>query len=129
MYEPNAEAIAREFYAAYAAKDVERLTRTCAEDCIFVTPSLQRMSLSEYTAMLSQQWSGAFTDESIAVLHVLEKGETAVVEWVLRAISKQEIHGLAATGRRHEVPVVTVFEMQGGKVARARIYFNRALFS
>jgi predicted ester cyclase len=53
--------------------------------------------------------------------------DTAVTELVARGTHRGEFLGIAPTGRRVEIPVCNVVEVQGGKILAERDYFDTGL--
>jgi predicted ester cyclase len=53
-------------------------------------------------------------------------GDTAIVEFVGKGTHRGDLAGIAPTGRRVEIPIVTVLEIRDGKTRIEREYFDNA---
>ncbi|MGH2670133.1 MAG: ester cyclase, partial [bacterium] len=72
-----------------------------------------------------QIYRSAFPDDlKVDIQHIHSSGDTAVVEFIGGGTRRGELAGVAPTGRRAQVPVVTVLEMRDGKVHTEREYFD-----
>jgi steroid delta-isomerase-like uncharacterized protein len=52
--------------------------------------------------------------------------DRAVLEWTYRGNHTGDIPGLAATGRRVDLPGVSVYRLQDGRIAEERVYWDAA---
>jgi len=68
--------------------------------------------------------NAARTQPSLDVQHVHSAGDTAIVEFIGKGTHRGDLAGIAPTGRRMELPVVTVLEIRDGKIHTEREYFD-----
>jgi predicted ester cyclase len=69
----------------------------------------------------------AFPDDmKIDVQRIHSAGDTAIVEFIGKGTHRGELAGIAPTGRKVELPVITVLEMRDGKVHTEREYMDSA---
>lgn len=85
---------------------------------------------TEMARTLYSMWHDAFPDNKIQVIGIFEDGDTAIM--------RAEFHGthtgtmnapeqaISATGRRVNIPFVTIDRFDGGKVAEFALFFDRA---
>lgn len=66
----------------------------------------------------------AFPDGAYELHHVVADAALCMAEWTFRGINTGPAMGVPPTGRRVEFSGVSVFEIQGGRFARGRIYYD-----
>ncbi len=79
-------------------------------------------------AALRRLFYEAFSDAEVEVRTVAVDRERAlgVVEWIFRGRHAGELLGVAATGRRVELPMVGVYEIADESISRGRVYYDLA---
>jgi steroid delta-isomerase-like uncharacterized protein len=113
---------------AEAARDIDAILETFAEDCFLETMPLGLRSEGKNAVRTAyeQQFFTAFPDlapedEGMAF------GEDSVVVWgTLRGTSRGEWLGVPPGGGAFEVPFANVVPFAGGLMAGERIYFDLA---
>jgi steroid delta-isomerase-like uncharacterized protein len=63
------------------------------------------------------QFSAAFPDVHITIEDMVAEGDTVVYRWTGRATHEGVFQGIPPTGRRVEVPGITIHRLQNGKIA------------
>jgi steroid delta-isomerase-like uncharacterized protein len=67
----------------------------------------------------------AFPDDmTLDVQHIHSAGDTAIIEFIGKGTHRGELAGIAPTGRRMELPAITVLEIRDGKIHTEREYFD-----
>ncbi len=67
----------------------------------------------------------AFPDDmKLDVQKIHAAGDTAIVEFIGKGTHRGELAGIAPTGRKVELPVVTILEIKDGKVHTEREYMD-----
>jgi len=67
------------------------------------------------------QWRGMVSDSAWDAKSVWVDGNTIVIEWIGRVT-------LAASGKSVDMREIAVHEVENGKIARERFYYNPAIF-
>lgn len=70
-------------------------------------------------------FAGALADRELAVETAIEAGDHAVVALRLRGVHRRRLLGRAATGRRLDLPLVVVAQVDGGRIRHLRVSFDR----
>jgi steroid delta-isomerase-like uncharacterized protein len=128
--EDNAR-LARTTLDLWNERDFDQAVRLAAEDVEFVdVPSnTTRRSLEAYRESM-QRWATAFPDGRIEVTRVVADEDGAAVEYVGRGTHTGPFAGPAgsipATGRRVELTLCDVVEIEQGKARRVRSYYDSA---
>ncbi len=109
--------------------DVATWVGDFSPDATLVGPGVSG-SGTEMARTLYSMWQDAFPDNEIRVVGIFEDGDTAILQ--------AEFHGtqtgtmtvpgqaIPATGRRVNIPFVTIDRLDGGKVAEFALFFDRA---
>ncbi|HET8629520.1 MAG TPA: ester cyclase [Thermomicrobiales bacterium] len=126
--EENA-ALARAINDAYNARDFDRAAELTAPDAEWVNVATgQTFRGPEGARQFLAGWAGAFPDSTVETTYALGGERGATLEFVGRGTQTGPLPSPAGdippTGRRVEVPFCQVLEIEGGKVRRARLYFD-----
>jgi steroid delta-isomerase-like uncharacterized protein len=99
-----------------------------AEDGVFHVVALGepfrgRAAIAEALATF---YGGAFTDTHVEVRTLLADGHRVVAEFVYNGTNTGELMGMSATGRRVSVPMLGIYEIEGGLIRYGRLYYDSA---
>lgn len=67
---------------------------------------------------------GAFPDLAFSVRHQFAQGNTSIIEFSARGTHRGELQGIPPTGRKVDVVVCNIVEVEDGKIYREREYFD-----
>lgn len=122
------------YFAAWSSGDVERILAFFTDDVVYedvpnvdngwATPSRGKEEMRDaLVGMYAAMPDMAFEDGPFST------GEDRiVVEWTMTGTHTGDWPGLPATGRSIEVRGVSVMELEDGKIARNRDYYDMYLF-
>lgn len=88
----------------------------------------------EVLAMLGTLYHDAFSEASADVRNIAadEERHLAFLEFTFRGRHTKEIArwhrelvGIKPTGRKVELPMLNIYEIEGGKIKRARLYYDK----
>ena len=116
--EPN-EKVIRSFIAAWSRLDPQELGRYFAEDGVYHNMPIGPVSGRENVEKLIQGFVASWTETTWDLRHVLCAGNVVIAERVDR---------IRAGGKSVDLPCVGVFELEGGKIAKWRDYFDMATY-
>ena len=123
----NAESIAREMIDAITRNDMAAYKETLHPEYSYRGPDGQVQRGPDAGVAIVQTYRTAFPDDmSLDIKNIHSAGDTAIVEFVGKGTHKGDLAGIPPTGRRVEIPIVTVLEMRDGKVHTEREYFDNA---
>jgi steroid delta-isomerase-like uncharacterized protein len=120
------EAIVREHIDAENAHDVPRAIATFHHPRYEVAPFGSPNDGAESVHQLLSGMFAAFPDFHVAVPRVHHADEAVVVEFVMSGTHRGPFAGLAASGRRIEVPLVGIFEFDEDRLMCEKVYFDMA---
>ena len=121
--------ITRRIFQAYNDRDLDGMLASVNPDVQDTLPGGQLISgREEMRAHEQQEWEG-FPDARVEVRQVIDQGSMAVAEYIWAATNTGPLNlpdgsTLPATGKRIEVPCVTVVEVKDGLVAAERSYWD-----
>ncbi|HEY3345483.1 MAG TPA: ester cyclase [Anaerolineaceae bacterium] len=79
--------------------------------------------------MLEMLYRTAFPGAISEVRHVTADGRRIAVEYIFRGVNSGNLMGLPATNRPVEIPMCAVFEVSGGAIQAARVYYDSAMLT
>jgi len=121
----NAESVAREAIDAINSNDMTRYRELIHPEYSYTGGDGQTQRGQEAAIAIVQMYRTAFPDDmALDVQHVHSAGDTAIVEFIGKGTHRGDLAGIAPTGRRMELPVVTVLEIRDGKIHTEREYFD-----
>jgi steroid delta-isomerase-like uncharacterized protein len=121
----NAESIAREMVDAINRDDMAAYKSLLHPEYSYRGPDGQVERGQDAGVAVIQMYRNAFpNDLKIEIQNIYAAGDTAVVEFIGGGTHGGELAGVAPTGRKVAVPVVTILEMRDGKVHTEREYFD-----
>jgi len=121
----NAESVAREAIDAINSNDMTRYRELIHPEYSYTGGDGQTQRGQDAAIAIVQMYRTAFPDDmALDVQHVHSAGDTAIVEFIGKGTHRGDLAGIAPTGRRMELPVVTVLEIRDGKIHTEREYFD-----
>ena len=121
----NAESVAREAIEAISRNDMTRYRELLHPEYSYTGGDGQTQHGQDAGVAIVQMYRTAFPDDmALDIQHIHSAGDTAIVEFIGKGTHKGELAGIAPTGRRMELPVVTILEIRDGKVHTEREYFD-----
>ena len=75
---------------------------------------------------VGQMFATAFPDGRIDLREIHTAGDTAIVEFTGSGTHSGDLMGIAPTGRRISIPVITVLTVRGGRIVSEREYMDMA---
>lgn len=121
----NAESVAREMIDAINRNDMTRYRELLHPEYSYRGGDGQTQRGQDAGVAIVQMYRTAFPDDlKVDVQHIHAAGDTAIVEFIGKGTHRGELAGIAPTGRRMELPVVTILEIRDGKVHTEREYFD-----
>jgi len=113
------ERIIRDFVAAWSRRDATELAGYFSEDGVYHNMPMGPVAGRDNVEKLIRGFIGSWTETKWELLHVLCSGSVVIAERVDR---------IRAGGKSVELPVVGVFELEGGKIKKWRDYFDMATY-
>jgi steroid delta-isomerase-like uncharacterized protein len=121
----NPESIAREVFEAVNRNDMAAFKSMLHPEYSYRGPDGQVQRGPDAGVAVVQMYRTAFPDDMKAdVQRIHSSGDTAIVEFIGRGTHKGDLAGIAPTGRKVEIPVITVIEIKDGKVHTEREYMD-----
>jgi steroid delta-isomerase-like uncharacterized protein len=85
---------------------------------------------TEMVRTLYSTWQDAFPDNEVRVTDIFEDGATAILQAEFQGTQTGTMNApdqtIPATGRRVNIPFVTINRFDGGKITQFTLYFDRA---
>ena len=123
----NPESIAREMIDAINRNDMTRYRELLHPEYSYTGGDGQTQRGQDAGVAVVQMYRTAFPDDmKIDVQRIHSAGDTAIVEFIGKGTHRGELAGIAPTGRKVELPVITVLEVRDGKVHTEREYMDSA---
>ena len=117
---PN-EQVVLDFFAAWSRLDAAEISAFFTEDGIYHNmPSPQGVQGRANIERFISGFAGSWTETSWEVLNIMSSGNVVIAERVDRT---------KAGDKSVDLPVVGVFEMEGGKIKVWRDYFDLATYT
>ena len=117
---------------AWTAHDPAAVVGYMTDDVVYIDLGVgERMdgqsAVSEFAASMQPNFS---SDYRFDLDRVLIDGDSYAAEWTMSGThdGADEQRGLPATGRRFEIPGVSVGRLRDGKIAENKDYYNLASF-
>ena len=121
----NAESVAREAIEAINRNDMTRYRELLHPEYSYRSGDGQTQRGQDAAIAIVQMYRTAFPDDmALDIQHIHSSGDTAIVEFIGKGTHRGELAGIAPTGRRMELPVITVLEIRDGKIHTEREYFD-----
>jgi steroid delta-isomerase-like uncharacterized protein len=123
----NAESIAREMIDAINRNDMAAYKALLHPEYSYRGPDGDVQRGPDAGVAIVQIYRTAFPDDmALDLKKIHSAGDTAILEFIGKGTHKGDLAGIAPTGRRIEIPIITVLEMRDGKIHTEREYFDNA---
>ena len=120
-------AIARDYLESFNRRDFDHVRELLHSTYSYTGADGDRQDGGpEVGIAVMQMWANAFPDANVQAERVHVSGDTAVVEFMARGTHQGELMGVAATGRKVEMPVCTILDIKDGKIGAEREYMDLA---
>ena len=121
--------IATQFNDAFNARDWEGAVALCTPDVELVTVAAdQTLRGSEGVLQFLQGWTSAFPDGKVETTRIIADDQGAVIEFTGAGTHSGPLQTpageISATGKPLTLQFCQYLELTGGKIARARLYFD-----
>jgi steroid delta-isomerase-like uncharacterized protein len=104
-----------------------------AEDAVFTQMALPQpfTGREAIAGMLRLFYEDAFSDAKGELRHIAADNERGLgfIEFTFKGRHTGALAGIPPTGRDVEVPMLGVYEIAGGKIRHARLYYDMATLS
>jgi steroid delta-isomerase-like uncharacterized protein len=123
--------LARRIYDLWNERAFDQVAKMAADnvECVHVPFNATFRGQDGYREF-QQGWATAFPDARIEITRIIADDKGAVVEFTGRGTHTGPLSGpmgtIPATGRRGELALCDVLEIEQGKVRRVRSYFDSA---
>lgn len=99
-----------------------------AETVEFAEPgqSSPHRGRADVTAWLAGFYGGAFSDAHAEPVSLVVDEQAAVAEWTFRGVHTSSLAGEPPTGHAVSLAMAAVYEVSGGEIVRARLYYDTA---
>ena len=118
--------IAREYLEAFNRRDWDQFKGILASEYSYTGGDGEKLEGPEAGLAVGQMFATAMSDAKINIQRVHVAGDTAIVEFQASGTHDGDFMGIAATGRKVTMPVVTVLEIKDGKITAEREYMDMA---
>ncbi|KAA0233539.1 MAG: Aklanonic acid methyl ester cyclase DnrD [Acidimicrobiales bacterium] len=121
----NAAELHRQMLDAVLDRDFDKLRDLCHADYVYAGGDGVEQKGADAGVAVAETYSTAFPDLSFEIRSQYEfDGDVSVLELTARGTHEAELEGIPPTGRRVEVVVCNIIEIQDGKIYREREYFD-----
>jgi len=121
----NAESVVREMIDAINRDDMTRYRELLHPEYSYRGGDGQTQRGPDAGVAITQMYRTAFPDDmELDVQKIHAAGDTVIVEFTGRGTHRGELAGIAPTGRKVALPVVTILEIKDGKVHTEREYMD-----
>ena len=102
-----------------------------ADDATFEFIPLGRTvtGVEQIQEMLAGFYRDAFPGATVEDVRFVDGENSVVVEWTFRGTNTGTLSGTPPTGRSVAVRMIGVYEVEDGKIQRARVYWDAADFT
>jgi steroid delta-isomerase-like uncharacterized protein len=110
-------------------RQIDAALQLCRDDFfIEIVPFSNKIEGKEKVRVHLERLSEAFPD-NVAVREAITVGDGIVVSlWHLRGTMRGKFFGMEPTGKRIDVPMISVFPFKDGALAAERIFYDVATF-
>ncbi|MCP4573855.1 MAG: ester cyclase [bacterium] len=116
--------VGRHFDVMWNRGDVSVAAELCAPDVVQHDPLTTRLTdMVAYVAYLGEVRQ-AFPDLVLAIEDVVAEGDKVVVRWTFSGTHRQEMRGLAATGRKVTFAGMSMYRLAGDRIAEIWTSFD-----
>ena len=110
------KALARRFYGSISAGRLDVIDELVAEDAVEHEDFFGLSSGREGTRHFFEMMRTAFSEFTMTIEDILADGDRVVVRAKMSGTHSGEFMGIAATGRRIDVPLADFVRFEGGKM-------------
>ena len=118
--------IAREYVENWNRRDWKAYRELLDDQYTYTGGDGQTQRGPEAGMAVGQMFATAFPDGRIDLRQIHTAGDTAIVEFTGSGTHSGDLMGIAPTGRRISIPVITVLTVRGGKIVSEREYMDMA---
>ena len=129
LAQPVDDAVTRATRETFMAHSVHHDPSYFAEDATFTdmtNPSQPLVGRDAIGAMLATFFSGAFADGGYRTENLLIEGNRVLLEFTYLGTHTGQFGELPPTGRRVELPMMSVYHVEDGLIRWARLYYDSA---
>lgn len=116
------EKIARDYFDAWNRRDFDHARSLLRPDYIYSGGDGKQQKGPEAGIAVGQMYATAFPDGKLKIDRLYAAGDSVTVECTATGTHKGDLMGVEPTGRKVEVPVCTILELQDGKIRAERQY-------
>jgi steroid delta-isomerase-like uncharacterized protein len=126
----DTESVARKLYDYFNAHDLDGGAKLVADDCEWIdVPSGMIFRGPAGYKDFDGGWIAAFPDAKVEVLNVIAAGDHVATEFIGRGTHDGPYitssgETIEPTGKTCEVRCVEIFRVRGGKIVRARMFYD-----
>ena len=118
--------IAREYLENWNRRDWKAYRELLDDQYTYTGGDGETQRGPEAGMAVGQMFAIAFPDGRIDVREIHTAGDTAIVEFTGSGTHRGDLMGIAPTGHRLSIPVITVLTVRGGKIVSEREYMDMA---
>ena len=118
--------IAREYVENWNRRDWKAYRELLDDQYTYTGGDGQTQRGPEAGMAVGQMFATAFPDGRIDLRQIHTNGDTAIVEFTGSGTHSGDLMGIAPTGRRISIPVITVLTVRGGRIVSEREYMDMA---
>jgi steroid delta-isomerase-like uncharacterized protein len=124
---PANAAVLRQHVAAETAFDMEGTLATLTEDCVFEDVPMRETHLGHAAVRAYyREWWDAFANVPAGGRQYVPAADCLIVETRFVGTHRGSYRGIAASGRRIDLPVAIVVSFRDGLMSGERFYYDRA---
>ena len=121
----NPEALARQYLETFNNRDWDGMRALLHPEYTYTGGDGSQMTGGpDVGVAVAQMFSGAMSDAKITIQKVHVAGDTAAVEFTGSGTHDGDFQGIAPTGRKVTMPVVTIVDVRDGKIIAEREYMD-----
>jgi steroid delta-isomerase-like uncharacterized protein len=109
------KAIARRFHELFDKGDMAGMEALLAPNCIAYQPGVPPLDRESFKQM-GQLFVSAFGDSKQVIEDQIAEGDKVVSRGTWSAVHTGDFNGIPATGKRFQIPIVTVDRIVDGKI-------------
>jgi steroid delta-isomerase-like uncharacterized protein len=118
--------IAREYLENWNRRDWKAYRQLLDDQYTYTGGDGKTQRGPEAGMAVGQMFATAFPDGRIDLRQIHTAGDTVIVEFTGSGTHRDDLMGIAPTGRHISIPVITVLTVRGGKIASEREYMDMA---
>ena len=122
----DAASIARDYLESWNRRDWDHWRELFHPQYSYTGGDGVRQDGPEAGMAVGQMFATAFPDGKIEIQRIHAVADVAVTEFIARGTHQGDLMGIAATGRKVEIPVCTILEIRDGKIGAEREYMDMA---